>query len=193
MARFRRRGGSVELRASAAEARALSALVGDLLRLLEAGRSDVSPTGDAPPTPQDDPLAALVGLSDVPVGRPSDPALARLFPDAYRDDEERAAEFRRYTAGDLRATKRESGEAVQDLLAPLADGAGSVRLDDQAAHALLGSLNDLRLVLGTRLEVSQDWPEQVAGLDDDDPRLPAFSLYEALTAMQDSLVRVMLR
>ena len=37
--------------------------------------------------------------------RPDDPALARLLPDAYADDDEASAEFRRFTERTLRETK----------------------------------------------------------------------------------------
>src|SRR5688500_5882820 len=48
--------------------------------------------------------------------KPEDPVLARLFPDAYRDDGEAAGEFRRYTEMDLREGKREAADIVLGAL-----------------------------------------------------------------------------
>ena len=189
MARFRRRGGAVEMRASATEARGLARLVEDLLRMLDADeqarRVDDGQEGE------EDPLAALVGMSSAPVSRPTDPALARLFPDAYAGDEDRAAEYRRYTESDLRRGKREAGQRVGEVMERLADD-GKVRLAEEEADALMTCLNDLRLVLGTRLDIDEDWPAQAARLRRDDPRRDAFAVYETLTALQDALVTALL-
>ena len=144
--RFKRTRKGVEARVEAVEAEVLAQCAGELLDLL--GESD--PVG-----PDADPLAALVGLSDAP--RPDDPALLRLFPDAYSGDTEEAREaardFRRYTESDLRSGKREAAAAV---LAAVPTGGGSVLLDRDDCDRWLACLNDLRLVLGTRLEVTED-------------------------------------
>ena len=92
--------------------------------------------------------------------------LARLFPDAYRDDEETAVEFRRYTEHSLREAKHANARMALATL----DGPGTEhRLTDEEVQAWLGSLNDLRLALGTKLDVTEDWHEQAADLDRDDP------------------------
>jgi hypothetical protein len=173
--RFKKaRGGGVRADLEAVEADVLSAVAGDLLELL--GEQD-----DADP----DPLAALVGLSDGPVDPPEDPALARLLPDAYGDDEQAATEFRRYTEGDLRAGKRASAGTVLATLAPLTGTGGRLLLDRDEADAWLGCLNDLRLVLGTRLEVTE---ETELDLRDDDPRAQALQVYGWLGWLQESLL-----
>ncbi|MCW2613386.1 MAG: hypothetical protein JWN08_380, partial [Frankiales bacterium] len=99
----RKRSGAVVAEVDRIEADLLSAMAGDLLALLGADDEDAA---------EQDPLAALVGLSAEPVERPEDPALARLLPDAYGDDEQAAAEFRRYTDADLRAGKRAQARTV---------------------------------------------------------------------------------
>ncbi|MGH3749765.1 MAG: DUF2017 family protein, partial [Micromonosporaceae bacterium] len=68
-------------------------------------------------------MAALVGE---PMG--GDEVLGRLFPDAYRDAPEEAAEFRRLTEDDLRAGKVDQ---VGVVLATLPESGGEVRLDDE--------------------------------------------------------------
>ena len=125
-----------------------------------------------------DPLAELVGTSTVP---PRDPALARLLPDGYADDEEAAGEFRRLTETSLRQHKSETAQRVLDSLP--ADG-GKVCLDEDATRAWLSALNDIRLVIGTRLDVTEemDIPEP------SDPRSPGYELYRWLTLLQELLV-----
>jgi Domain of unknown function (DUF2017) len=116
-----------------------------------------------------------------------DPVLARLFPDGYEGGGEEAAEFRRYTEVGLRDGKIAAATAVLDGL-----GSGSeVLLDTEQAQAWLRALNDLRLALGTRLEITEETHKQLAGLDPDDPRFPAYAAYDWLSFLQESLVRAL--
>ena len=62
-------------------------------------------------------------------------------------------------------------------------------LTSDEAQAWLGALNDLRLALGTRLDVTEDWHAQAAALDPDDPALVLFSVYDWLSMLQELLVR----
>jgi len=177
--RFRRRRGQVSAELDAGEAQLLSALAGDLLVLLS------DPDDGAEGDEGGDPLEAMVGLSSGAVAPPSDPALARLLPDAYADDPGAATEFRRFTEQDLRAGKREHAGTVLAGLAPYVDDGGRVPLDRDEVDAWLGTLNDLRLVLAVRLGVDED-----TDLDplDDDPRAAALHLYGWLGWLQESLL-----
>ena len=172
--RFKRRGSSVRAEVSPVEVDVLVAVTTDLLVLL--GEEEAA---DA------DPLAAMVGMTGGPVERPDDPALARLLPDAYGDDEAAATEFRRFTEGDLRAGKRANATVVLATLAPLTDTGGRLVLDRDEVDAWLGCLNDLRLVLGTRLEVTEETDLVPEG---DDPRSHALQVYGWLGWLQESLL-----
>ena len=155
-------------------------LLGDLVeQLLEF----VAPEDE----PDADPLARLVGI-DPTAERSDDPALARLFPDAYRDDEEAAGEFRRFTERSLRDTKVAHARTVQHSLSR---SAGKLVLGDTEAQAWLGTLNDLRLTLGARLEVDEDSHEVYLALPDDDPAVMLFHVYDWLTFLQESLVQAL--
>ena len=124
-----------------------------------------------------DPLAALVGLAG-PTEAPGDPAVARLFPSAYVDDEDAAADFRRYTEPDLRTEKIANLKKVVQSL----DGEfEKLELTAEQTNAWLRSLNDLRLVLGTRLGITNEREDE---LDDD----PGFHLYDYLTYLQGTLI-----
>ncbi|MGK5629910.1 DUF2017 domain-containing protein [Streptomyces sp. URMC 123] len=153
------------------------------------------------PVEGDDPLAAL--FSEGPSEPPSDPALARLFPDAYggpeREPDEEArrasAEFRRFTENDLRARKRDDAIAVIRSLDALAagDGAAALELTPDESRQWLGTLNDLRLAIGTRLEVTDEEDGgELYRLPDADPRKPMVLAYLWLGELQQTLVETLM-
>ena len=111
-----------------------------------------------------------------------DPVIVRLLPDGYRGDPELAADYRELTESSLRSGKTDDLAIVR---ATLPDGGGEVRLDRDQAGAWLRSSNDLRLALGTRLDITEDSepPDDVA--DEQDQQL---AVYYWLTAVQGSLV-----
>jgi hypothetical protein len=108
-----------------------------------------------------------------------DPSLVRLYPPAYVSDDEANDEYRRLTRGDLTSRRLEA----LDLLESTVD---SERLTEEQLAGWMGVLNDLRLVLGTRLDVSED----DAGLEvpDDDPDAPAWALYGYLGWLLEAVV-----
>lgn len=148
----------------------------------------------------EDPLAAL--FADGPSSPPSDPALARLFPDAYggpgaaADEQTRAAaaEFRRYTENDLRARKREDALAMVRALDALGKGGAVLELNPDSSRQWLGALNDLRLAIGARLEVSDDddGSGELYTLPDSDPRKPMVMAYLWLGGLQESLIETLM-
>ncbi len=111
-----------------------------------------------------------------------DPVLTRLLPDGHRGDPELAADYRELTEASLRSGKADDLATVR---ATLPDGGGEVRLDADQAAAWLRSTNDLRLALGTRLDISEDTepPEEITGEEDQQ-----LAVYYWLTALQGSLV-----
>ena len=111
-----------------------------------------------------------------------DPALERLFPPAYLTDDERNDEYRRLMRDDLTNKRLGSLEILEATL-------DEKRLDEEQLLAWMGALNDLRLVLGTRLDVTEDmYGEELA---DDDPRAPAFALYNYLGYLQETVVQAL--
>ena len=120
----------------------------------------------------------------------SDPVVARLLPDAYQDDPEKAGEFRKYTESSLREAKKYFAQTLLETLPP---SGGQVRLNGDQARDWLRALNDIRLMFGVRLEVTEDFEEQLAALDPKDPRAAAFEVYGWLGAVQESLVRALAR
>jgi hypothetical protein len=171
--RFKRTRRGVEAKLLPVEAIVLSQCAEELLELLGSDE-------DVP----DDPIAAMVGIASGDVDTPDDPALARLLPDAYGDDPAAAQDFRRYTEADLRAGKRAAASTALAQLQPLLADGGKLMLDRDDADGWLGWLNDIRLVLGTRLDVTEDLQE----LDPDDPRAPVLDVYSWLGWLQESLI-----
>ncbi|HVX47172.1 MAG TPA: DUF2017 domain-containing protein [Mycobacteriales bacterium] len=177
MAGVRRRGSGAVVTLDADETALLRVLLADLDALL-----------DAPQRPSD-PLEELAGLADAPTTPPEDPALSRLLPDGYRDDPEAAASLRRLTENSLRQQK---SEAARVVLAGLPEKGGKIRLDEESLPAWLAALNDLRLVLGTRLDVTEE-SDPLGGHAPQDPEAAPYVIYQWLTAVQDNLVQTLLR
>ncbi len=171
--RFGRRRGRPTLTVHPEEAAALAWVLTDLARLVAPDEGD-----------EQDPLAAMVDIGTATT-TPEDPVLARLFPDAYPDDEQASGEFRRYTETTLRRKKQ---DAALLALATLDDAGKERTLDAAEVDAWLGALNDLRLALGTRLEISEEAQLHSWDLAEDDPVVPALVMYEWLTYLQDQLV-----
>ncbi|MCK8676651.1 DUF2017 domain-containing protein [Streptomyces lichenis] len=168
-----------------------------ILRSLAVQLLELIGPGDEPPVGED-PLAGL--FREGPSEPPSDPALARLFPNAYADDDEElraaSAEFRRFTETDLRDRKRGDVLAVVrslDALGAAGEGVAVLKLTADDSRHWLGALNDLRLTIGTRLEIADDEEsDRLYRLPDSDPRKPMVMAYLWLGALQETLVETLM-
>jgi hypothetical protein len=115
-------------------------------------------------------LRSLLGAT------PDDPSLRRLFPPAYEDDQDERA-YRELAGNELLEGRHEALEL-------LASTAERERLIAEEADAWLRALNDLRLVLGTRLDVQEDMLAS-------SPETPELALYGYLSWLQEQLVAAM--
>ena len=111
-----------------------------------------------------------------PVG---DPAIARLFPPAYPDDPLRNLDFERTAGGELLAGRLAAVDVVETTV-------DADRLSEEEVLAWLGSVNSLRLVLGTRLGLTEetteaDYPKGHADRD-------AYGMYLYLTWLESGIV-----
>jgi hypothetical protein len=188
------RGGGARAWLAASEASLLRNLVGQVMALVAADDPE-GPQDAASPAGWEDieallrePGAAGTRWSSEPPKTPEDPVLARLLPDGYRDDPEAAGEFRKYTEAALRSAKH---QAAQEMLDTLPDAGGRIQLTQKQAQAWLKALNDVRLALGVRLDVTEEFDEQWARLDAADPQWAAFEVYAWLGAVQESLVQAL--
>ncbi|MCT1658250.1 DUF2017 family protein [Brevibacterium luteolum] len=138
-----------------------------------------------------DDLARLVGISTAE--RPEDPAVLRLLPDVDGDDAERSAEFRRLTEHDLRESKLANIRiALYDLSLT-----GRIELDEAHTRAWSMALNDVRLVLATRMSMAsesdvEDLYAREAADELDDQQATMLTVYDFLTWAQERLTTILL-
>lgn len=188
------KNGGVSVWLPAGEATLLRTLVVPVLDLLgDTGRPGETGRPETPGGTADDLdrlLAEAVEAAEAAEAPsiPDDPVLARLLPDAYQDDPEAAGEFRKYTESSLREAKKYFAQTLLDTLPP---SGGRIKLTGDQARDWMRALNDVRLMFGVRLEVTEDFEEQLAALAPDDPKVAAFEVYGWLGAVQESLVRAL--
>ena len=143
--------------------------------------------------PDEDPLAALVGITPN-AAEPEDPALKRLLPNISTDDAEASLEFRRLTERSLRESKAGSLRAASMGLE-----SRDVLLDAAAAEHWATALTDVRLVLAERLDIrSEEDAEKVhaitdwSDVGDDDVDAYLALVYNFVTWLQTTLVDAMM-
>jgi hypothetical protein len=112
---------------------------------------------------------------------PDDPALRRLFPPAH-DDPESEEQYRSLVQDQLLGGRSKAIAVVRDTL-------GKETLGADEADSWLRALNDLRLVLGTRLDVTEDLDYEK--LDLNEPRGRDLAVYGYLTWLQEQLVEAL--
>jgi hypothetical protein len=147
--------GTVELHLGAAERELLTTLVPQLRQLLV----DESGGADTGPT---------------------DPMLERLFPDARPDDAEGGHAYRSLVHDDLLAARLGNLDVLEAGL----EGGSPICLDEEQVGIWMRSVNELRLVLGTRLDVDDD--DELPDLAGPDAAL--YSAYAWLGVLLEDLV-----
>jgi hypothetical protein len=130
------------------------------------------------PGPERELLADLVDqLRELLVVTTDDPSVRRLFPTAYHEDPERDREYQQLVRDEL-LERRLSALAVVEATAQADE------LDEDQLSGWLTSLNDLRLVLGTRLDVT----EEQAEISEAHPDAPAMAVYGYLSVLLGDVV-----
>ena len=112
----------------------------------------------------------------------TDPVLIRLYPDARPDDPAWSARFRDMIRGDLDDARRENLAVVEDTL-------DARSIDDDQAEAWLHVLNDLRLVMGTRLDITEE--REAEPFDPEDPDAAAHVVYAYTGWLEGQFVDVL--
>jgi hypothetical protein len=111
-----------------------------------------------------------------------DPAVARLFPPAHADDPVRSEEYAQLVGDDLVAGRLRAIEVLESTV-------DAKRLDEEQMGAWLGVINDVRLILGTRLDVDEDL--DLASISPQDPMAVSYAVYGYLGWLEDQVVRAM--
>jgi len=184
----RRRGGMTAT-FDRAEASVIANLAGQVIELLR-DRTGAQVT-DA------DPLVSELGLGG-PSQPPEDPVLKRLLPDAYRDDPDDSAEFRRFTESALTSAKVANAETVLSTLAAggldLADESETpveLELGPDEVQAWLRSLTDIRLSLAVRLGIETEEDHMLLESSSDQAAVAMGELYDWLGYVQETLVQAL--
>lgn len=123
-------------------------------------------------------LTELQTLLDAEVPR-ADPVVARIFPDAYEEEDDRRS-YREMVDGDLREYKLDALKVVRDTL-------DDAVLESEQVEAWLTTLTDMRLAIGTRLDVDEELMS--AELDPNDPDTPALAILHWLGFLQENIVQ----
>jgi hypothetical protein len=118
----------------------------------------------------------------LPILGSDDPMTRRLYPPAYvgQDNAKAEDEYRQLVGGVLENHHRQALET-------LVRTADAETLSAEELNGWLAAVGTIRLVLGTRLDVSED----MADLEADDPRLPEFALYQLLSVLQEAIIEVL--
>ena len=184
----KRRRGGVAATFEPGEAHVIASLTSQVVELLRDRNGELASDPD--------PLAGELGLSGGPSLPPDDPVLQRLLPDAYRDDSDESAEFRRFTERSLTSAKVANAEAVLaslreaglDDLDEDSEESVEVELDPAAVQAWLRTLTDVRLSLAVRLGIEADEDAMLLHQSEDEAVLAMTELYDWLGYVQETLV-----
>jgi hypothetical protein len=167
---------------AAHESTLLQNLVKSLLDMLE-GRESTSPT---------DELEELTGMKTGHSTPPEDDTMKRLLPDFYKPHTDHpagsaAAEslnnaLRSLHEPEIIDAKRQAAHRLLDTI-PARGGKFEITEDD--AHCWAAAVNDVRLALGTMLEIGPDGPDR---LPPEHPMAGHLDVYQWLTVLQEYLV-----
>lgn len=160
----------------------LQSLVTSMLEMLD-DRESLRPA---------DELEAITGMRTGNPQPPQDATMKRLLPDFYRPQTEHPAGSG--TAESLNSALRglhepaiidAKREAAQRLLDTVPDGGGKFELSEDDAQAWAGAVNDVRLALGTMLDIGPEGPDR---LSPEHPMAGHLDVYQWLTVLQEYLV-----
>jgi Domain of unknown function (DUF2017) len=109
-----------------------------------------------------------------------DPSLARLFPPAYNLDEKHEEEYQRLMRADLLERHLEAATVLKET-------ANATRLTGEQMNGWMRALNDLRLVLGTQLDINEELDTD--DIPDEGPDAMRYQVYFYLSGLLGELVQ----
>ena len=134
---------------------------------------------DIPATEQEVLRHVLPQLRDLLTLGSADDRTRRLFPTAYSTDPEAEAEYVAYMRSELVTSRLAALDIIESTI-------GARELTEEQAVAWLQSINSVRLVLGSLLDVSEEL--DIDSLPDDQPEIEGYVLYGYLSMLLDELV-----
>lgn len=139
-----------------------------------------------------DELEQITGMRTGHTAAPEDATLSRLLPDFFRPQNDHPAGSA--AAESLNSALRSLHEpeiidakrqAAQRLLDTCPEGGGRFELTEDDASAWVASVNDVRLALGTMLDIGPGGPDS---LPPNHPMAGHLDVYQWLTVLQEYLV-----
>jgi hypothetical protein len=134
---------------------------------------------DIPATEQEVLRHVLPQLRELLTVGSTDDRTRRLFPTAYSTDPEAEAEYVSYMRSELVTSRLAALDIIESTI-------GARELTEEQAVAWLQSINSVRLVLGSLLDVSEEL--DIDSLPDDQPEIEGYVLYGYLSMLLDELV-----
>lgn len=133
-------------------------------------------------SPQERDLLATLPAQVLELIAEEDPSTRRLFPEAYPNDAAAEREYKALVGESLLEHHRQALDAFTE-------GVTAEAVEEADLQQWMGALEVLRLVLGTKLDVIED----MAQVDEDDPRAPGLALYGYLSMLQEEVVGALAR
>lgn len=139
-----------------------------------------------------DPLTQITGIRTGHAQPPDDATMRRLLPDFFKPQRDHPAGSA--AAESLNGALRSLHEpdiidakkaAAQRLMDTLPDDGGRFELTEGDANAWISAVNDVRLALGTMLEIGPEGPDRLPA---DHPLAGHLDVYQWLTVLQEYLV-----
>lgn len=200
-----RKNGHLVADVSQQEAAVVRGMVGQIKDMLDARASEA---------PQDE-LAELTGIRTGPTAAPDDRVLGRLLPDFFGNDQSDSTDSQgtdsqgtesqrpddpesdENAAGALRSLHEPEvleakTEAADLVLSTCPEQGGKIKLTGDQADSWLSALNDVRLALGTALDVGEDSDDLPNDAETDELRREHLGVYHWLTWVQDSLITALM-
>jgi hypothetical protein len=112
-----------------------------------------------------------------------DPVMTRLFPDAYESQEDQE-KYRELVEDELRAKKLDALRSVEEKMGR--GGAVDVPLSPGEIEQWLTFLTDVRLAIGTRMDVTEE--KMAAEIEGEDSDAAAMSVLHWLGWLQESIL-----
>jgi hypothetical protein len=126
----------------------------------------------------------LPQLRELLTGDERDERTRRLFPVAFPDDTEAESEYQRYMHSELVTSRLSALDAVESTVT-------AKELTEEQAVAWMQSINSVRLVLGSLLDVSEEL--ELDSLPADHPQIETYALYAYLSMLLGELVEALSR
>jgi hypothetical protein len=160
-----------------------------LKKMLESIQEMLDDRNSAAPS---DPLEQITGIRTGNTAPPEDATMRRLLPDFFRPEDQKSAGSA--DAASLNSALRSLHEpdiidakraAVQRVLETLPEDGSPFEITESDANAWVAAVNDIRLALGTMLDIGPDGPDE---LPEGHPMAGHLDVYQWLTVLQEYLV-----